>query len=68
METLGPLKRGYLGILAPIMENQMERKWKMKWKLREYRDSRNLLGYYPVIAYLPKTGTAITGLLLRNLT
>ena len=26
----------------PIMENQMEKKWKMKWKLGEYRHLRNL--------------------------
>ena len=35
METLGPFKGVYRDI-APIMENPMERTWKMKWKLGEW--------------------------------
>ena len=33
-----------LGLLyhPPIMENQMDKKWKMKWQLGEYRD---LMGF-----------------------
>ena len=32
METLGPCKGVYRDI-TPIMENEMEKKWKMKWRL-----------------------------------
>ena len=27
----------YWGYITPLMENQMEKKWKMKWKLGLYR-------------------------------